>query len=108
MPARERAWTAAARFESVLVTTALDEAGKSAWCREHGVYPQELEQWRESATQALAEPEEARASRRETKADRRRIKDLERENRELRKANEILKLASAFFAQTELDRRIKS
>ena len=28
--------------------------------------------------------------------------------RELRKANEILKLASAFFAQAELDRRIKS
>ena len=37
-----------------------------------------------------------------------RIKDLERENRELRKANEILKLASAFFAQAELDRRLKS
>jgi transposase-like protein len=37
-----------------------------------------------------------------------RIKDLEREVRELRKANEILKLASAFFAQAELDRRIKS
>ena len=86
MPARERAWTAAARFEAVLVTTALDEAGKSAWCREHGVYPQELEQWRESATQALAEPEEARASRRETKADRRRIKDLERELRRKDKA----------------------
>jgi hypothetical protein len=28
-------------------------------------------------------------------------------NRELRKANEILKLASAFFAQAELDRRLK-
>jgi transposase len=37
-----------------------------------------------------------------------RIKELERENRELRKANEILKLASAFFAQAELDRRLKS
>ena len=37
-----------------------------------------------------------------------RIRELERENRELRKANEILKLASAFFAQAELDRRIKS
>jgi transposase len=37
-----------------------------------------------------------------------RIKDLEREVRELRKANEILKLASAFFAQAELDRRLKS
>ena len=41
-------------------------------------------------------------------ADAQRIKDLERENRELRKANEILKLASAFFAQAELDRRLKS
>jgi transposase-like protein len=37
-----------------------------------------------------------------------RVKDLERENKELRRANEILKLASAFFAQAELDRRIKS
>jgi transposase-like protein len=41
-------------------------------------------------------------------AEAQRIKDLEREVRELRKANEILKLASAFFAQAELDRRIKS
>ena len=40
-------------------------------------------------------------------AEAQRIKDLERENRELRKANEILKLASAFFAQAELDRRLK-
>ena len=37
-----------------------------------------------------------------------RLKELERENKELRKANEILKLASAFFAQAELDRRLKS
>ena len=37
----------------------------------------------------------------------RRIKDLEREVKELRRANEILKLASAFFAQAELDRRLK-
>ena len=40
--------------------------------------------------------------------ERARIKELERENKELRKANEILKLASAFFAQAELDRRLKS
>jgi transposase len=36
-----------------------------------------------------------------------RIAELERENRELRRANEILKTASAFFAQAELDRRLK-
>jgi len=43
-----------------------------------------------------------------TTAEQARVKALEREVRELRKANEILKLASAFFAQAELDRRLKS
>lgn len=42
-----------------------------------------------------------------TTAEQDRMKALERENRELRKANEILKLASAFFAQAELDRHMK-
>ena len=37
-----------------------------------------------------------------------RVKELEREVKELRRANEILKLASALFAQAELDRRLKS
>jgi transposase-like protein len=40
--------------------------------------------------------------------ERARIKELERENKELRKANEILKLASAFFAQAEQGRRLKT
>ena len=43
-----------------------------------------------------------------TTAERDQIKALEREVKELRRANEILKLASAFFAQAELDRRLKS
>jgi transposase len=42
-----------------------------------------------------------------TTAEQQRIKDLEREVRELRKTNEILKLASAYFAQAELDRHHK-
>lgn len=37
-----------------------------------------------------------------------RVKELEREVKELRRANDILKMASAFFAQSELDRRLKS
>jgi transposase-like protein len=43
-----------------------------------------------------------------TTAEQQRLKELEREVKELRRANEILKLASAFFAQAELDRRLKS
>jgi len=80
-PGGERIWTAAARLEAVIATAALDEAARSAWCRERGVYPQQLAQWRDNATQALAAPEEARASPQQTKHDRRRIKELERELR---------------------------
>ena len=43
-----------------------------------------------------------------TTDERERVKVLEREVKELRRANEILKLASAFFAQAELDRKLKS
>jgi transposase len=43
-----------------------------------------------------------------TTSEAQRVKELERENKELRRANEILKVASAFFAQAELDRRFKS
>lgn len=78
-PARGRAWTAGARLEAVITTAAMNEAGKSAWCREHGVYPAELDKWRSSATEALANPEDARASPQATRADRKRIKELERD-----------------------------
>ncbi len=43
-----------------------------------------------------------------TSSEAERVKALEHEVNELRRANEILKLASAFFAQAELDRRTKS
>jgi transposase len=67
-----------------------------------GCVPQTLNTW--------VRQHEVDAGQREglSTAEAQRIKELEREVRELRKANEILKLASAFFAQAELDRRFKS
>jgi hypothetical protein len=55
-PARERSRTAPARLEAVIATAAMDEAARSAWWREHGLYARQLKRWRESATQALAAP----------------------------------------------------
>ena len=43
-----------------------------------------------------------------TTSEREQLKALPREVKELRRANDILKTASAFFAQAELDRRLKS
>lgn len=67
-----------------------------------GCVPQTLLQWvKRTEIDAGARPGT-------TTAEAQRIKDLERENKELRRANEILKTASAFFAQAELDRKLKS
>ena len=42
-----------------------------------------------------------------TTDEKKRVQELEREVRELKRANEILRLASAYFAKAELDRRAK-
>lgn len=78
-PTRASALTAAARFDAVINTAGMDESSKHAWCREHGVYPGELAQWRTSAAGALADPEPMRASAQQTRQDKKRIKELERD-----------------------------
>lgn len=73
-----RGWTADTRLDAVITTAAMDEASKSAWCREHGVFPVDLDQWRATAAAALggsgAKPTRAPS----TQQDRLRIKELER------------------------------
>ena len=93
-PARGRAWTAGARLEAVITTASMSESDKSAWCREHGVYPNELDQWRASCTTALSEPHEARASPQSTRQDRKRIKELEHD---LRRKNAALAETAALL-----------
>ena len=97
-PARVPSWTAGSRLEAVITTAALNEAAKSAWCREHGVYPSELDQWLSSCTTALSNPEDARASPQATRASAKRIKKLERvpfrNDRALAEANAILTVAN--------------
>ena len=67
-----------------------------------GCVPQTLLEWvKRAEVDAGARPGT-------TTAEAQRIKDLERENKELRRANDILRTASAFFAQAELDRKLKS
>ena len=77
-PARGRAWSGGSRLDAVIATAALNEADKSAWCRERGVFVAQLEQWRTSATAALGESDQGRASAQSTRADKQRIKELER------------------------------
>nr|ACK75960.1 putative transposase ORFA [Proteus mirabilis] len=66
-----------------------------------GCTPETLRAWINRTESNSAAPDTVNVTESE------RIKALERENRELKRANEILRLASAFFAQAELDRKPK-
>ena len=78
-----RRWTPAARLEAVIATAGLDETARSAWCREHGVFPTALDAWKRDAIGGLGEPADDSVA---TKQDRRRVKELERELRRKDKA----------------------
>jgi hypothetical protein len=58
----------------VITTATMEESERNAWCRAQGIFPSDLQQWRDSATTALAQPEEARASPQQTREDKRKIK----------------------------------
>lgn len=72
-----RPWTPAARLEAVIATAVMDEAARSAWCREHGLYPTDLDRWKQDALGGLGDPRDEGAA--EAKQERRRIKELERD-----------------------------
>jgi transposase len=99
-------WTAAARLQAVITTAAMDEAARSVWCREQGLYPAELDAWKQDAIAGLGEPRAASAA--EARQDRRRVKELERElhrkDRALAETAALLVLAkkiSAVFHEGE-------
>jgi transposase len=66
-----------------------------------GCIPETLRRWVREAERKQGATDDQVVS------DKERIRQLERENRELKKSNEILRLASAYFAKAELDRRQK-
>ena len=98
--ARLRAW-----LEAVIACAALFETDKSAWCREHGLHPGELNQWRASCTNALAEPEEARASPQATRALSLRIRELERDDLRVQQRRELSQQGSCPSAKTSPQQR---
>ena len=78
-------WTAAARLDAVLTTASMSEEQKSAWCRAQGIFPSELSEWKQTATDALEGPSllPKNATARE---ERRRVRELERELKRKEKA----------------------
>lgn len=73
-------WTARDKFAAVVETASMNEVQLAEYCRQRGLYPEQLRVWRDACERAN-DWERAASSRiaRETRDDKKRIRDLERE-----------------------------
>ncbi len=95
------------RQRAVRLVETAQQDGKSEWAAIHSVC-EKLGCTHETLRRWIRQEQRDQGQREGLTSDERaRLKALEKENKELRRANEILKTASAFFAQAELDRKLK-
>lgn len=80
-------WCAADKFAAVVETAAMNEAQLSSYCRQKGLYPEQIRQWREACEQANDWDRTQTVRLKETrKAAEKRIKELEHDLRQKEKA----------------------
>lgn len=73
-------WSSEEKFRTVIVTSTLNAAEFSAYCRKHGLFPEQVESWKQACLAANAQSEEQQKHNRELqKSDRKKITQLERE-----------------------------
>ena len=95
-------WSAEAKFAVVVETQAMNEAEKSAYCREKGLYPQQIELWRkaciEGAGAKTGDNESLRHARNEIKRLKRKVN---RKDKALAESAALLVLSKKFQALWE-------
>ncbi len=80
-------WTSRDKFAAVLETAAMNEAELAEYCRQRGLYPEQIKLWRRACEQANDwEEAHAREMKEEIRVLKRQQKELERENRRKEKA----------------------
>ncbi|MEX1324647.1 MAG: transposase [Synechococcaceae cyanobacterium] len=93
VPASEKepeGWSAADKFTVVLETAGLNDTELGAYCRERGLFPEQVSRWRQAATDATAAPVLTMAEQKELERlraqDQREIKALKKELQRKEKA----------------------
>ena len=73
-------WSAEAKFAVVIETVAMSESKLSEYCREKGLYPEQVKAWKAACIQGqLSEAERHKQEREQAKKDKKQIKALEKE-----------------------------
>ena len=80
-------WVSADKFAAVVETAAMNEVELSVYCRERGLYPEQVQEWREACEQANDwDQTQNKRLKENRKSDSKRINELERELRRKEKA----------------------
>ncbi len=73
-------WSAEAKFAVVIETAVISESELSEYCRQKGLYPEQVKAWKAACIQGqLSDTERRKHERDQAKRDKKRIKALERE-----------------------------
>lgn len=80
-------WPVEARFAAVMETASFSEVELSQYCRERGLYPEQIKQWKADCMTAMQGSKASAAElKRQRNADKKKIRELEKELRRKDKA----------------------
>ena len=110
-PSNPENWSGQDKLAVVIETAAMNEQELSVYCRRKGLYPEQIQRWREAAASANEQHpplsrEERRALQEERKRARRLEKELKRKEKALAEAAALLvlqKKAQALWGEPEGD-----
>jgi len=72
-------WSPEQKFAIVLQTSTMSEVELSAYCRENGLYPEQVNEWKEGCIQGNVTPSQPSGTTTSSKQDKKKIRQLERE-----------------------------
>lgn len=99
-------WTSRDKFAAVMETAAMSQADVAGYCREKGIFPEQLSEWREACEQAndwnqASEKKLKEATQSERKKNKQLQKELDRKEKALAEAAALLVLRKKYNALFE-------
>ncbi len=101
-------WSTEARFAVVIETASMSEAELSEYCRQKGLYPEQVTEWKQNCLQANQQAKNSKkaqtiSQKRDKKKIRQLEKELQRKDKALAETTALLVLRKKFNALWEQD-----
>ena len=95
-------WSSEMKFMTAVATAQMDAEEKSHYCRENGLYIEQIEEWKAACIAGMmSSQEQKKQARVEAEQDKKRIKNLEKELR--RKEKALAETAALLVLRKKLD-----